>query len=272
VSLRFAPVVLSLAVLVAVASSDAQADPPGIQDNSFLLEESYNQDPHVVQHINSFARSFDTKSWAYTFTQEWPVPGLTHQLSYTVPVVGSPGESGFGDVLLNYRYQLVGDADAKLAISPRFSLSLPTGDAARGLGLGALGYQVDIPMSVVISRRLVTHTNLGATVTPSAHGPGSARATVTAYNLGQSLVWLAHPRFNALVEVFFLSASSVAGPGATERSHVLQVSPGVRWAYNFESGLQIVPGIAVPIGVGSHHDTSLFVYLSFEHPFGKTAR
>jgi hypothetical protein len=26
------------------------------------------------------------KSWLYTFTQEWPLGGQTHQLSYTVPI------------------------------------------------------------------------------------------------------------------------------------------------------------------------------------------
>jgi hypothetical protein len=48
------------------------------------------------------------------------------------------------------------------------------------------------------------------------------------------------------------------------------VSPGVRWSYDFESGLQIVPGIAFPIGVGpSRREKSVFLYLSFEHPFRK---
>jgi hypothetical protein len=45
------------------------ADEPGIQDNSFLLEESYNQERPVVQHITSYARSFDTHAWGYTFTR-----------------------------------------------------------------------------------------------------------------------------------------------------------------------------------------------------------
>jgi hypothetical protein len=49
-------------------------------------------------------------SWIYAFTEEWPVPKVTHQLSATVPVghIGSDGtETGLGDVLLNYRYQAV---------------------------------------------------------------------------------------------------------------------------------------------------------------------
>src|SRR5690349_13537375 len=89
----------------------AELNEDGIQDNSFLIEEAYNQDYGVVQHINNFTYLAQSKSWAYSFTQEWPVDAAPkNQLSYTLlavhaPVVGSG--VGFGDVALNYRYQLV---------------------------------------------------------------------------------------------------------------------------------------------------------------------
>ncbi len=61
-----------------------------------------------------------------------------------------------------------------------------------------------------------------------------------------------------------------SGAGTTSTVKAAYVSPGVRWSYDFASGLQIVPGIAFPIGVGpSRHEKSVFLYLSFEHPFGK---
>jgi hypothetical protein len=61
---------------------------------------------------------------------------------------------------------------------------------------------------------------------------------------------------------------AVRAAGVTERSHSLYLSPGVRWAHNFRSGLQIVPGLAVPIGIGpSRGEEALFLYLSFEHSF-----
>jgi hypothetical protein len=45
----------------------------------------------------------------------------------------------------------------------------------------------------------------------------------------------------------------------------------VRAAFDFDSGLQIVPGIAAPIGIGpSGGETALFFYLSLEHPFART--
>ncbi len=41
-----------------------------IQDNSFLVEEAYNQEAGVVQHISTFTRYQESKDWIYTFTQE----------------------------------------------------------------------------------------------------------------------------------------------------------------------------------------------------------
>src|SRR5258706_9285357 len=99
-AIRFAAFALVL------ASSLARAAEGPIHDNSFLIEEAYNQEEGVVQHINTFQRFRNSGDWVYTFTQEWPVGGLTHQFSYTVPVVRpGDGHAGVGDVALNSRYQ-----------------------------------------------------------------------------------------------------------------------------------------------------------------------
>ena len=39
---------------------------PPIQDNSFLVEEAYNQERGVVQHISTFSRMWNSKDWSYT--------------------------------------------------------------------------------------------------------------------------------------------------------------------------------------------------------------
>lgn len=57
-----------------------------IMDNSFLIEEAYNQEDGVIQHIQTFQYLQKSKTWGYSFTEEWPVPGQTHQLSFTIPV------------------------------------------------------------------------------------------------------------------------------------------------------------------------------------------
>jgi hypothetical protein len=255
-------------VFMSVGLSAALAEgTPKIRDNSFLIEEAYNQEPGVIQHIQAF-QYMDDKNWNYTFTDEWPVPRETHQLSVTVPVdhVESDGTAtGLGDVLLNYRYQLI--LKDPVALAPRLSLILPTGDEKKGLGDGAVGFQANIPLSVEMGHRWVTHWNLGTTYISGAKGPPGRRRDKTSLNYGASLIYLAAEDFNLLVEAVGSSIESIRGDGLVEREDALFINPGVRFALNYESGLQVVPGIGVPIGTGpSAGEYGVFLYLSFEHP------
>ena len=258
-------------LLLASVRPAAAADEPSIQDNSFLLEEAYNQEEGVVQHINAFTRLRGSGEWAYTFTQEWPAPGVKHQLSYTLPAAGGSSQGrGIGDVALNYRYQWIGNGNAKIAVAPRLSLLLPTGSVDEGRGTGAVGFQLNLPASTVLSRRWVAHWNAGATYTPSAEDAAGGKADVESYNLGQSFIWQPSGIFNFMLETAWTSERTKVAHGEAVTEENLLVSPGIRWAYNFPSGLQIVPGVAFPIGVGpSDGDKSIFLYLSFEHPFRK---
>ncbi|MBI3895095.1 MAG: transporter [Acidobacteria bacterium] len=260
----------------AFIGSNAHAQETPIQDNSFLLEEAYNQEAGVVQHISLFTYLWDSHSWAYTFTQEWPVTAsIRHQFSYSVAVVdsGEVPESGgsLGDFLLNYRYQLLGGGDSRVAFSPRLSLSLPTGDSKQGRGFGSTAVQGNLPLSLVLGRQWAMHLNAGTTIAPRAQNEIGDRALVAGYNLGQSFIWLAHSRFNVLLETVWNDSASVIGPDRTERSRDLLLTPGIRWAHNFRNGLQIVPGLGMSVGVGpSAGEKGLVVYLSFEHPFTNT--
>lgn len=267
---------LSLVSLLPLPAN-AQKAPPGIQDNSFLIEEAYNQEKGIVQHINTFSYFADSHDWSYTFTQEWPVGGQRNQFSYTLSAV-RPGAfesegAGFGDAVLNYRYQAFGSGETRVAFSPRLSLILPSGDSDRGHGYGGTGVQTNLPLSVVLYPKLVSHWNAGTTYVPHARDSAGDRAGIWSYNAGQSLIWLANPRFNVMLETYILNAQTVTGPGKTDWSRTLLLNPGVRWAYNFSNGLQIVPGLAVPIGIGpSAGEKGVFIYLSFEHPFQKIAK
>jgi hypothetical protein len=238
-----------------------------IQDNSFLIEEAYNQEPGVVQHISNLASRFDGDAWFYSLTQEWPLGGIQNQFSYTIPVLNDASGTGLGDVLLNYRYQLLGNAEAPVAFAPRISLVLPTGNDEQGRGAGAVGLQANMPLSVVLSRQLVTHWNVGGQIIPSAKGAAGFEATTTSFNLGGSAVWLLHPSLNLLLEGVWLSTESVSG-GGTERDDAMLLNPGLRGAINF-GNLQIVPGFAYTINASSDssEDDAFFLYLSFEHPF-----
>ncbi len=252
-------------VLFYAGTSSAVAQ---IQDNSFLIEEAYNQESGIVQHISTFARPSGGNAWGYSFTQEWPLGGIRHQLSYTLPVQNDDRGTGLGDLGLNYRLQLLGNPDARVVLAPRLSLLMPTGNDEEGRGAGGVGFQTNLPLSLVLTPQLVTHWNAGATITPSARNSLGSEATTASINLGASGIWLLRPSFNLVVEALWLSTASVAGSGTTVREESWLLNPGFRAAFDVGS-LQIVPGVAYTfdLSAGSDDEDALFAYLSFEHPF-----
>ena len=244
-----------------------------IQDNSFLAEEAYNQEPGVVQHIQTFTRMWNSKTWAYTFTQEWPIPThWRHQLSYTLSAAQTDRslDPAFGDLLLNYRYQILGDGETRLAVAPRATLILPSGSLKNASGYGGVGVQSVIPASFVLNRHLVSHYDFGGTWVPRAHDATHDVAASYGYNATGSLIWLAHSRINGMFESTWTSSHLVSRPHGTDVQNTLWLAPGARFAFNFRSGLQIVPGAAYVAGAGpSSGDNGVFLYLSFEHPMWK---
>ena len=274
---------LAVALLLVSCAAAQHSSPPGapspIRDNSFLLEEAYNQEGGIVQHISTFTRLWASKDWAYSFTQEWPVPGHErHQLSYTLIVTDPGGFNGgagvgVGDTYINYRYQLVGNGDTRVAVAPRVSLIAPSGSARFGRGAGGAGVQMDLPISVVLGKRFVTHLNLGTTLVPRAQNFAGERAGTTSFNAGQSLIWLLKPRFNMMLEAVWNRSEFVTAPSRTASVNTVLLNPAIRWAHRFRNRLEIVPGVGIPIGVGpSAGERGLLLYLSFEHPMWRESR
>lgn len=270
--MRIAAIALLLAAAAVPARAQAPSAGPGqppsapIQDNSFLVEEAYNQEAGVVQHVSTFQNGRGG-AWEYVFTQEWPLRSQAHQLSYEVPLLGAGGGmgSGLGDVLLNYRLQLLGVGGGRVAFAPRLSAILPTGDEDRGRGAGAAGVQANLPLSFELAPRFVAHTNAGVTYTGAGDRGGDGTTT---WNAGQSVIWLARPDLNLMLEGVWDRADVHGG-----QKESLFLAPGVRMAVDLPSGLQVVPGIAVPIGLGpSDGEWSVFLYLSLEHPFSRRGR
>jgi hypothetical protein len=215
-----------------------------ILDNSFLVEESFNQESGVVQNIVTWTRNRDGQ-WMGSFTQEWPAPDITHQFSYTIPFARVGDRRGIGDVLLNYRYQLLQERSGYPAISPRLSVILPTGRERDGLGSGVVGLQVNVSASKQFGD-LYVHANTGATWLPDVenvpHVAGSA-------------IWRVSPMFHLMLEAF------------VEINETATVSPGFRRGWNFGSR-QLVIGAAVPMTrAGGSTSAALLTYFSYELPF-----
>ena len=257
-------------ILAGSAEQGSIERPEKIRDNLFLLEEAYNQEPGVIQHIQSFSLNPRDKSWNYIFTEEWPVPTDRHQISLSVPAAnqGHPGSNAMGDALINYRLQAIGvGGSGRLAAAPRISLVLPTGRYRSGSGRGGTGFQFNLPVSLELGDHFVTHFNAGFTATPSAKSPSGYSGSALDANAGAALVWLPRRWFNPLIEVAQLTTQEIRDDKTRFRSSTSIINPGIRFAINCRSGLQIVPGISSPIQIDRNGaKASILFYLSLEHP------
>jgi len=259
---------LAALALAPLAARAEEAQEP-LMDNSFLVEEAYNQEPGVVQQILTFQRdTAGSGAWLATLTQEWPSPTQAHQLSYTLAyqdwAPSSGSGRGFSDLLLNWRYQAAHE-EGKLAFAPRLSLVVPLGRREGGGGYQGFGPQVNLPVSVRLTPWLEAHSNLGATWVPSGKAGGATAEYVT-FAAGQSFVLGIHPRFNVLLEAVYTSTDVKVG-GATSHQASLTLSPGARWGLDL-GDTQVVLGLAFPMGVGpSAGEAAVFGYLSVELPF-----
>ncbi len=236
-----------------------------IEDNSFLVEEAYNQEPGVVQFIFNFQAFKKSKDTGFSFTNEIPMGSQTHQLSYTLPynTIDSTGVKGLGDVALHYRYQLV--SNENVAMAPRISLVLPTGDYKKSLGTGSAGLQFNHTLSTKISSTLMNHWNVGFTYTPSYKEPTGETDSTTSFNYGTSFIYLCSKTFNFMAEFVGSLNEKLSSPGVKTTENTFYFVPGFRYAVNLDSGMQIVPGLGAPIGLGpSERESVVFVYLSIE--------
>lgn len=245
-------------------------------DNSFFVEEAYNQEPGVVQHIFGAVYGVDRRpgpddqTWDLSFTQEWPLFSQTHQVSYTIPYAfarsGRQWDNGLGDVLLNYRYQAFFDPDTLTALAPRVSLILPTGDEDRGFGEDTVGAQFNLPFSTTLGDEWFAHLNAGLTWLPDAASAGGR--DLVHYHLGASLIYALTPDFHFLLEWIGQWEEGLSMAGRREHEFASLLSPGVRKAFNLANDVQIVAGLAVPVGLTSEApDIGVFLYLSIEHFF-----
>ncbi|MCB0834508.1 MAG: transporter [Bacteroidetes bacterium] len=240
-----------------------------IVDNSFLLEEAYNQGASEVQHISTLVYSRDNRIWEYGFTQEWPMIFTNrperHQFSFTIPYtwMRNPSKSGLGDIALNYRYQMLTMNDP-VAFTPRFSVLLATGNDTKGLGSGKPSYQAGFPFSKRLHENVAAHLNAGVTLTPGVKN-GTKKETLKGFNVGASLFWIVNSNLNIFAEYVSFFDDQISGNGVRNKAtHFL--NPGLCYGINLGE-LQAVPGISMPIQLNGSHDNQLFFYLSLEHPF-----
>jgi hypothetical protein len=239
-----------LASAVAHAQNRDPRRPFEIADNSFLVEEAFNQEAGIFQNILLFQRPTGSE-WSLEFTQEWPVFSQRHQFSFTIPLeaVKPPTADGYdvarGTIGINYRYQLTMEDDAGVAISPRVSLLIPRGGDDPGV-------QLNLPVSKQFAN-LYAHGNAGLT----ADGD-------TRFHVAGSLIYRAWPMVHLMLESVYRVDEHETLNGVEDG---WLISPGARAGFNF-GDKQLVIGAAVPIGLLNDYDTQDYIaYISWELPF-----
>jgi hypothetical protein len=109
---------------------------------------------------------------------------------------------------------------------------------------------------------------VGGAWTPSARAVSGGRAATRDLTAAASAIWHATRAVNVMLELAWAREEIAVGRDARLAEESAWLSPGLRAAIDFPSGLQIVPGVAFPIGFGpSDGERSVLVYLSFEHGF-----
>jgi DtxR family Mn-dependent transcriptional regulator len=246
------------------AATSPPSDQFEIVDNSFFVEEAFNQERGVVQNIFGVTRIGGL--WQGTFTQEWPAPGETHQLSYTVSGLDGGSGFGFGDTLLNYRYQALKEGPGRPAFAPRATLIVPTGSVDASRGSGSYGLQVNLPFSKQRGD-IYWHWNAGFTWLPREKARlSSGKAEILAPSLAGSAVFRVRPMFNLMLENVLVFNQEFDGVAKT-RETLYTLSPGFRTGWNVGEA-QIIIGAAAPITwTSGSPDTGLFLYFSYELPF-----
>lgn len=250
---------LLLVLGLSVPASAQPQMPFGILDNSFFVEEAFNQDAGIFQNIFG-VHLVGGGDWEAGFTQEWPLASHTHQLSFTLSSLAVNGATGIGDVAIHYRRQVADETERTPAFSPRLSLILPTGDPARGLGNGGAGWQVNLPFSKQFGDTYL-HWNAGFTHTPNADIDGRKHNLFTPH-AAVSGIWQVRTMVNLMLESVVEWADSPGG-----RETVYTVAPGVRTGWNVRDAQAIV-GVGFPVSFADDAtDVGVFGYFSYELPF-----
>jgi hypothetical protein len=197
-SIHYSSAILLLVVhRSSVTPLSAEPLAKGIQDNSFFVEEAYNQEPGIVQQIINLPAFFalGSNEISFSFTQEWPIFSQTHQFSYTIPYTFTEDENGFEDIRLNYRLQALMEGERTPAFAPRFSLVTPAGEASKGFGHDRLGCEINLPFSKIVSDRVTLYFNAGGSFFPDVND-----RDLWNYNLDGSAIYAVTATFNLMLK------------------------------------------------------------------------
>ncbi len=237
----------------------------GIVDNSFLVEETFNQDPGIIQTTFTWLRD-DAGGWAGAIAQDWPLRVHRHQFSYTLPWDGGGLPSHVGQVVVSYRYQFVEVSEESPGVGARVSVILPTGRPGDD---NRPGLQAAVPMTAVW-KRLHVHANAGVTWIHRVRSDTGTAASLTSPYVAGSVVWPTASMFQLMLEDVVEFDSFLDADARRGRRTTMTVSPGLRGGWNVGRN-QVVLGAAMPVDTsGRGSSVSVLGYVSLEGPFRRS--
>jgi hypothetical protein len=260
-------VALAFALLSAgTAHAQGRSQEFPLKDNSFFVEEAFNQEPGKVQTRFRFFRVEDDTE--LRIGQEWPLGSRRHQLSYTLPFRASEEEELFEltDVRLTYSLQAQEEGPGRPAFAPRLTAIFPTAEEEDREGQGNPGIELLLPFSKRVGD-LYLHANLGMAHRFGVEAGLGEEALLFTPFLGGSAVVQVTPGLNLLLETRAEFQEQVTGLGSTDRETKWLLNPGVRFGRQFGDN-QLVAGAAAPLGLaGPLRDVGFFGYISYELRF-----
>jgi hypothetical protein len=239
-----------------------------IDDNSFILEEAYNQRPGEFQFIQIYRSYKSGKEYRFISEGEMPLGSEKHQFSYQFARENGADEGSVGDTTLNYRIQSLNEPD--LLMAHRFGLILPTGSVDKESSYGVTGLRYVQANTFILNDYWDNHWNLGINHYPEAKVKFSdKRRTLNEYGIGSSLIYHWKDNLNLLLEATYETLEELNLNSKKKFRNIFTLLPGVRTAIDLSwKETQIVPGLGFPVRFEDEDiDHGLFVYLSIEPKF-----
>ncbi|HEY0653586.1 MAG TPA: hypothetical protein VGD65_10690 [Chryseosolibacter sp.] len=233
--------------------------PMSIEDNSFIIEEAFNQSPGVIQYTASSQVAND--GTAINLECELPLSGERHQLSFSLPTKVSSFTFAVEELMISYR-PLVSGRHRWIMITPRLSLIVPTATIEPRLNGGTFGIEWNFALTKRLSRNVISHINLGSTH-PLARSHNEPQLNRLHDKFcGASLVLALARNMDLLAE---FKATNASGHFASAGTWNLVANPGCRFLFKV-TNFVIVPGLSAPIEwrTGLPVARQLLIYLSIE--------
>ena len=245
-------------------------EPFKIADNSFLVEEAFNQERgHLPEHLRR------ARGRAATGRRPSRRNGRSsrRRTSSRTRVAVSRWRTtfGFGDMLLNYRYQALEEGPGRPAFSPRVSLDPADRERRNGLGDGSRPAGQPAVQQAARRRLLALERRASPGCRAPRRGPAGDddRADLLSPFLAGSAIYALRPMFHLMLENVLLFERSFDGIGTVARTRSTRCRRAFAAAGTSATRRSSPARRSRSRGRRRARTPACFCYFSYELPFQK---